>query len=67
MIGLAAVSLQPLTMEAFKCDCALFTGKDQVTAEETGTNGIADSDGEDISVPLKRRRKILLIDEDDED
>eukprot|EP00066_Takifugu_rubripes_P022734 XP_011612000.1 PREDICTED: protein timeless homolog [Takifugu rubripes] len=41
--------------------------KDQVSAEETETNGIADSDGEDISVPLKRRRKILLIDEDDED
>ncbi|TNM89036.1 hypothetical protein fugu_005290 [Takifugu bimaculatus] len=41
--------------------------KDQVSAEEMETNGIADSDGEDISVPLKRRRKILLIDEDDED
>lgn len=67
LISLAAISLQPLIKEAFKCNWTLFTEKDQVSAEEMETNGIADSDGEDIAVPLKRRRKILLIDEDDED
>ncbi|XP_077430507.1 protein timeless homolog isoform X2 [Vanacampus margaritifer] len=30
-------------------------------------NGDADSDEEDISAPVKRRRKMVLIDEDDED
>lgn len=45
----------------------VFTGEDQITPEKTELNGNADSDGEDISAPLKRRRKILLIDEDDED
>lgn len=45
----------------------VFTGAEQMTAEETETNGDADSDGEDIAAPLKRRRKILLIDEDDDD
>lgn len=67
MISVAAVSLQPSMKKAFKCNWILFTEKDQVSAEKMETNGTADSDGEDISVPLKRRRKIHLIDEDDED
>lgn len=45
----------------------VFPGEDQITSEKTEFNSNADSDGEDIAVPLKRRRKILLIDEDDED
>lgn len=44
----------------------VFTGKDQTPAEME-INDNSDSDGEDVSAPLKRRRKILLIDEDDED
>lgn len=45
----------------------VFTDKNPSTLGDPDTNGDADSDGEDISAPVKRRRKMLLIDEDDED
>ena len=45
----------------------VFTEKDSTAAEDVDTKSAADSDGEDIAAPVKRRRKILLIDEDDED
>lgn len=45
----------------------VFTDKNLSTLGDPDTNGDADSDGEDISAPVKRRRKMLLIDEDDED
>ncbi|XP_029135402.2 protein timeless homolog isoform X1 [Labrus bergylta] len=41
---------------------------DSSDAMDTETNGAAESDGEDVSVPVKRRRKMVLIDdEEDED
>ena len=52
-------------MTELHSDKTVVTGEDQITPEME-VNGNADSDGEDIAVPLKRRRKILLIDEDDD-
>ncbi|XP_035517509.1 protein timeless homolog [Morone saxatilis] len=37
------------------------------TAVDMDTNGDADSDREDISAPVKRRRKMVLIDEEDDE
>uniref|UniRef100_A0A3Q3VI65 Timeless circadian clock n=1 Tax=Mola mola TaxID=94237 RepID=A0A3Q3VI65_MOLML len=45
----------------------VFTEKDSTAAGDVDTKSAADSDGEDIAAPVKRRRKILLIDEEDED
>lgn len=40
---------------------------DSTTAGDMDTNGYADSDREDISAPVKRRRKMVLIDEEDDE
>ncbi|XP_070815087.1 protein timeless homolog [Chaetodon trifascialis] len=41
--------------------------EDSSTAVHMDTNGDADSDREDISAPVKRRRKMVLIDEEDDE
>ncbi|KAM7006226.1 protein timeless homolog [Tautogolabrus adspersus] len=40
---------------------------DSSNAMDTETNGAAESDGEDVSVPVKRRRKMVLIDEEEDE
>ncbi|XP_038553414.1 protein timeless homolog [Micropterus salmoides] len=40
---------------------------DSTTALHMDTNGDADSDTEDISAPVKRRRKMVLIDEEEDE
>ncbi|XP_031707540.1 protein timeless homolog [Anarrhichthys ocellatus] len=42
-------------------------GEDSAMAVDVETNGDSDSDGEDISAPVKRRRKLVLIDEEDDE
>ncbi|XP_075967143.1 protein timeless homolog [Anarhichas minor] len=42
-------------------------GEDSAMAADVETNGDSDSDGEDISAPVKRRRKLVLIDEEDDE
>ena len=52
--------------EHFGRHITVFTENDSTTAMDIETNG--DSDKEDISAPVKRRRKMVLSDdEDDED
>ncbi len=46
---------------------AVFTEDDSTTAVDLDTNGDADSDREDISAPVKRRRKMALIDEEEDE
>uniref|UniRef100_A0A8C4EBT3 Timeless circadian clock n=1 Tax=Dicentrarchus labrax TaxID=13489 RepID=A0A8C4EBT3_DICLA len=46
---------------------SVFTEDDSTTAVDMDTNGDADSDREDISAPVKRRRKMVLIDEEDDE
>lgn len=54
--------------EHFGRHITVFTENDSTTAMDIETNGDADSDKEDISAPVKRRRKMVLSDdEDDED
>lgn len=45
----------------------VFTEMDSTVAGDMDTNGYADSDREDISAPVKRRRKMVLIDEEDDE
>lgn len=47
-----------LSQTVFADDCS-------TTVMDTRTNGDADSDEEDVSAPVKRRRKMVLIDEED--
>ncbi|XP_068576623.1 protein timeless homolog [Cebidichthys violaceus] len=42
-------------------------GEDSTMAMDVETNGDADSDREDISAPVKRRRRLVLIDEEDDE
>lgn len=45
----------------------VFTEEDSAPAVDMETNGDADSDTEDISAPVKRRRKMVLIDEEEDE
>lgn len=40
---------------------------DSTSAGDVHANGDADSDREDISAPVKRRRKMVLIDEEEDE
>ncbi|XP_067361897.1 protein timeless homolog isoform X2 [Channa argus] len=40
---------------------------DSTVAKDVNTNSDAGSDNEDVSIPVKRRRKMVLIDEEDEE
>uniref|UniRef100_A0A673BF00 Timeless circadian clock n=1 Tax=Sphaeramia orbicularis TaxID=375764 RepID=A0A673BF00_9TELE len=42
-------------------------GDDSTTVMAMDTSGDIDSDGEDISAPVKRKRKMVLIDEEDDE
>ncbi|KAF7659770.1 hypothetical protein LDENG_00293260 [Lucifuga dentata] len=42
-------------------------GNDSTISMNVDKNGDADSDGEDISAPVKRRRKMVLIDEEEDE
>lgn len=44
-----------------------FTENDATCAMEVDTNADADSDQEDVTAPVKRRRKMVLIVEEEED
>uniref|UniRef100_A0A7N6AA24 Timeless circadian clock n=1 Tax=Anabas testudineus TaxID=64144 RepID=A0A7N6AA24_ANATE len=46
---------------------AVFTEDDSTIAMEANTNSDADSDREDISAPVKRRRKMVLIDDEEDE
>lgn len=54
-------------MQHFVSHMTVFTEDDSTTAMDMETNGDADSDREDISAPVKRRRKLVLIDEEDDE
>lgn len=45
----------------------VFTEMDSTSAGDVHANGDADSDTEDISAPVKRRRKMVLIDEEEDE
>lgn len=45
----------------------VFTEDDSTAAMDMQTSVDADSDREDISAPVKRRRKMVLIDEEDDE
>lgn len=51
----------------FGSHITVFTEDDSTTALHMDTNGDADSDTEDISAPVKRRRKMVLIDEEEDE
>lgn len=46
---------------------AVFTEDDSTIAMDVNTNTDVDSDREDISAPVKRRRKMFLIDEEEDE
>lgn len=46
---------------------AVFTESDSNDVMHVETNGDADSDEEDVSAPVKRRRKMVLIDEEEDE
>lgn len=46
---------------------AVFAEDDSTAAMAADINGDADSDGEDISAPVKRRRTVLIDEEEEED
>lgn len=49
-------------------DTAVFTEDDSTLAMDMNSNSDADSERDDIGAPVKRRRKMVVIDEDgDED
>lgn len=50
-----------------KHDCTVFTEEDSTPAVKMDPSGDADSDREDISAPVKRRRKMVLIDEEEDE
>lgn len=54
-------------LQYFGSHNTVFTEMDSTTAGDMDTNGYADSDREDISAPVKRRRKMVLIDEEEDE
>lgn len=54
-------------LQHFGSHITVFTEDDSTTAMVVDTNGDADSDREDISAPVKRRRKMVLIDEEEDE
>lgn len=45
----------------------VFTEDDSAMVIDLDPNGDPDSDREDVSAPVKRRRKFVLIDEEDDE
>lgn len=54
-------------LQYFGSHITVFTEKDSTSAGDVDTNGDAESDREDISAPVKRRRKMVLIDEEEDE
>lgn len=52
---------------AFGSHSAVFTEDKSTAAMDLDKNDDADSDKEDISAPVKRRRKMVLIDEEEDE
>lgn len=54
-------------LQHFGSHCRLIIEDDSTAAMDMDTNGDAESDREDTSAPVKRRRKMVLIDEEEDE
>lgn len=67
----SGTSIRALTAEVFNHESlthnAVFTGDKSTATMDLDIKGDADSDKEDISAPVKRRRKMVLIDEEEDE
>lgn len=50
---------------SFRSHVAVLADKDSTTVAAMDTNGDEDSDKEDLSAPVKRRRVVLIDEEED--
>lgn len=56
-----------IKLQHFSWYITVFTEEDSSTAVDMDTKDDADSDRDDLSAPVKRRRKMVLIDEEEDE